>query len=74
MDKLNIFINRLEKININIKLEGNHPWIYIKSINNKRVKEKFQANHGFTLAFKKSGNGLIFTDLSEIFKLIRKYR
>ena len=74
-DKLKVFVDRMQKININIKLVGNYPWIYIDEINGKRVTEKFEGNHGFTIAFLpvRSDRELEFTDISEIFKLIRKY-
>jgi hypothetical protein len=76
MNKITIFIQRMHKLGIDIKLTGNYPWIYIESINNVRVKERFQGNHGFTLAFLpiRPGEELNFTDISEIFKLIRKYK
>jgi len=51
MNKLEMFCNRLGKIGIDIKLEGNYPWIYIYSINGKRVIEQFHGNHGWTIAF-----------------------
>lgn len=68
VDKLTIFID--------IKLVGNLPRIYIDTINGKRVIDKFQSNHGFTIAFTpiKDNQELKFTDIGEIFKLIRKYR
>lgn len=74
-DKIAIFINRLHKVGVEVKLGGNYPWIYIEHINGKRVTEIFQANHGFTLAFNpiKKGQEIKFTDITEIFKLIRKY-
>jgi len=74
-DKITIFIGRLKKIGIEVKLGGNYPWIYILYINGKRVTETFKANHGFTLAFTpiKKGKEIEFTDITEIFKLIRKY-
>lgn len=74
-DKLKIFVDRMKRININIKLVGNYPWIYIDEINGKRVTEKFEGNHGFTIAFLpvRADRELEFTDISEIFKLIRKY-
>ena len=50
-EKLGIFIQRMKKIGIEVTLIGNVPWIYIDTINGKRVKEKFHANHGFTIAF-----------------------
>lgn len=76
MEKINIFIKRLQKIGINIELFGNYPWIYIDKINGTKVTEKFQANHGFTIAFLpiNSTQELEFTDIPEIFKLIRKYK
>lgn len=74
-DKLTIFVDRMNKLGIDIKLGGNYPWIYIDYINGKRVVEKFQANHGFTIAFLPitSNKELEFTDIGEIFKLVRKY-
>lgn len=76
MDKIKIFVNRLKKINIDVGLRGNYPWVYIEYINGKRVTEKFEANHGFTLAFIpiKKDQELNFTDIKEIFKLLRKYK
>jgi len=75
MDKIKVFVERLQKLDIEVKLSGNYPWIYIDYINGKRVTEKFQANHGFTIAFTpiKKGQELKFTDIKEIFKLVRKY-
>ena len=74
-DKLKVFVDRMKRININVKLVGNYPWIYIDEINGKRVTEKFEGNHGFTIAFLpvRIDRELEFTDISEIFKLIRKY-
>ena len=74
-DKLKVFVDRMKRININVKLVGNYPRIYIDEINGKRVIEKFEGNHGFTIAFLpvRAGRELEFTDISEIFKLIRKY-
>jgi len=73
---LNIFINRMKKLGIDVELIGNYPWIYIYKINGKRVTEQFLANHGFTIAFQPSikGGTMQFTDIKEIFKLIRKYK
>jgi len=75
MEKLEIFINRLKKIGIDIELVGNYPWIYIDKINGQRVTERFLGNHGFTIMFTpvKLGQTKEFTDIKEIFKLIRKY-
>lgn len=70
MDKITIFGNRLKKIGIEVKFFGNCPWIYLDTINGKRVTEKFLANHGFTVMFSTTKE---FTDIKEIFKIIRKY-
>jgi hypothetical protein len=74
-DKLTVFVDRMNRIGIDVKLAGNFPWIYINSINGKRVTETFQANHGFTVAFLpiKNDKEIEFTDITETFKLIRKY-
>ncbi len=72
MDNLTIFINRLKKIGIEIQCSANYPWIYIDYIQGKRVTEKYLANHGFTVAFR--NKEITFTDLTEIFNLIRKYK
>ena len=74
-DKITVFIGRLQKIGVEVKLSGNYPWIYIERINGKSVTETFQANHGFTLAFTpiKKGKEIEFTDITEIFKLLRNY-
>jgi len=75
-DKLGVFIERLKKIGIDVKLSGNFPWIYLNEICGKRVTETFQANHGFTVMFLPGRNDSPpseFTDIKEIFNLIRKY-
>lgn len=75
-NKLKIFINRMKKIGIDIKLAMNYPWIYIDEINGKRVVEKFKSNHGFIIAFlrvKSNPNQLKFININGIFQLIRKY-
>lgn len=75
MDKLTVFVDRLNRIGIEVKLTGNFPWVYLDSINGKRVKEKFQANHGFCIAYLpiRKGQDIKFTDITKIFKVIRKY-
>lgn len=75
-EKLTVFVDRLKKLGIDIKLIANYPWVYIAEINGRRVTEKFQGNHGFTIAFLpiRKEQELSFTDIREIFRLIRKYR
>lgn len=75
-DKITVFVERLKKIGIEVKLSGNFPWVYIDEICGKRVTEKFEANHGFTVIFLPGRNDSPpseFTDIKEIFKLIRNY-
>ena len=74
-DKLTIFVDRLKKIGIDIKLVGNYPWVYIETINGQRVVEIFNSEHGFTIAFLpiRQNQDIKFTDIKEIFQLIRKY-
>jgi hypothetical protein len=75
-DEIKTFINRLKKIGIDIRLVGNYPWIYIDRINDKKVQETYMGNHGFTIMFAPIRENQIseFTNISEIFKLIRKYK
>jgi hypothetical protein len=75
MDKIKIFIERLKKIGVTIELVANYPWVYIDTINGQKVTERFCANHGFTLCFLpiRKGQELKFTDITEIFRLIKKY-
>lgn len=74
-DILTKFVDRLHNINIHLELVGNYPWIYIDKINGKKVTEKFQGNHGFTISFLpiRLNQKMKLTDNTEIFKLIRKY-
>ena len=75
-DKIKVFVERLKKIGIEVKLKGNYPWVYIDEICGIKVKERFEGNHGFTLIFlpaRTDSPPSDFTDITEIFKLIRKY-
>jgi hypothetical protein len=74
-EKLGVFIRRLKKIGIEIELFANWPWIYLNSVNGITVTEKLYSKHGFTIAFMpiRLNQELKFTDISEIFKVIRKY-
>ena len=75
-DKIKVFVKRLKKLGIEVKLMGNYPWVYIEEICGIKVKERFLGNHGFTLIFlppRLDSPVSEFTDIKEIFKLIRKY-
>jgi len=67
--------NRLNKLGIQTTYFANYPWIYLDTINGKKVTEKFMADHGFTVAFSaiRFNEVMRLTDTGEIFKLIRKY-
>ena len=76
-DKIKVFVERLKKIGIEVKLVGNYPWVYIDEICGIKVKEKFEGDWGFTLIFlpaRTDSPPSEFTDITEIFKLIRKYK
>jgi len=75
MNKIKIFVDRLKRIGIDVKLVSNFPWIYVTEINGKKVTELYAANHGFTIAFFsiRKEQELEFTDISEIFKLLGRY-
>ena len=75
MDKIDTFMRRMGRIDIDLRLSLNYPWIYLTQVNGKRVKETFQAFHGFTIAFMpiRKDQELQFTDIKRIFELIRKY-
>lgn len=75
MSSLEIFQKRLSKLNINLEYSINYPWFYLYRINGKYVTEKFFAEHGFTMALlpidpKKP---IKFINITELFKIIRKY-
>ena len=75
VDIIQTFVERLKKLNIDVKIVGNYPWIYLDEINGKKVTETFQGNHGFTISFVpiKSEQKMGFTNIGEIFKVIKKY-
>ena len=72
---LDVFMKRMGKLGIKIELSANYPWVYIKKINGRVVKEKYLGNHGFTIAFLPimDGQKIELTDIGVIFDLIRKY-
>lgn len=75
MNKVEVLLHRLANIGIDMELSINFPWIYVDKINGNKIYEKFQADHGWTVAFApvRMGDDFKFTDIKEIFKLIRKY-
>ena len=47
MGKIEKFVHRLKKLNIDVTFVGNYPWIYLDTVNGKKVTEKNGARHGF---------------------------
>ncbi len=75
LKKLDVFVKRMSKLGISIELVGNYPWIYLDKVNGNRIKEKFHADHGWTIGWLPvmANRPFTFTDIPEIFKIIRKY-
>lgn len=51
MNVLEVLKRRLSKIGIEVTYEANYPWIYLYTVNGKRVTDNFYSYHGFTIAF-----------------------
>lgn len=73
MDQLDELVRRLGNIGISIKMVSNYPWIYLYRVNNYVVTEKFDSNHGFTIGFYNKDGSIYLSNISEIFKIVRKY-
>lgn len=78
MNDLEKLVQRLKKINIEVELVGNIPWIYLRSVNGNEVHyEDYNANHGYTIAWYpvRVGEPIhLDSDLKRTFKIIRKYK
>jgi hypothetical protein len=78
LSKLQVFRKRMKKLNIEIEMWSNYPWIYIDKVNGNKVRQEdyFHGDHGFTIGFHpiRPDQVFEFTDIGEIFKLIRKYK
>lgn len=75
MEKLETLLHRLASIGINLELHSNYPWMYIDKINGEKIFETFQSEYGFVIGYYpiKIDQEFKFTNLKEIFNLIRKY-
>jgi len=75
MTTISSFVMRLKKLGIEVELISNYPWLYLDKINSKKVKERYEAEHGFTVFFQpiRPNEKAEITNITEIFKLIRKY-
>jgi len=74
MTTISSFVNRLKKIGIDVRLVSNFPWVYMETVNGKKVQGKFLANHGFTCFFQPVRADQVehITDISKVFKKIRQ--
>lgn len=70
-NKLENLVRRLKKINVNVKLGLNYPWVNLHEINGKRVTETFWSDHGYTVCFMTDDK---FLNLHYLFKILRKYK
>lgn len=76
MTTVESFIERLKKIGIVVTLIGNYPWVYMDTVNGKKVMTKWLGNHGFTVffsgtrpdqpAYKMNDTGVIFRKIREL--------
>ena len=79
MNEVTKFRERLKKIGYEIELEGNVPWIYLKSVNGNKIKREdwINANHGYCVAWFpvniKDDFKLNWHDIKKTFELIREY-
>jgi len=76
MNPIEVFVKRMADKGISVKIGANSPWIYLEEVDGQRVEEKYLSKYFFTLAFspKTIGEPVHFTDIGEIFKMIRKYK
>ena len=76
MKKIYSLKNRLSKIGIDLEFQNNFPWVYLHKVNGNIVKEKHLSDYGFTVTIvpARVNQKMKLTNISEIFKIIRKYR
>lgn len=73
---LDRLVRRLKLIGIDVTMTSNFPWIYLDTVNGKKITEKFFAKHGFTISFYpiRTGQEMKLFCSSKLFKIIRKYK
>jgi hypothetical protein len=68
--------DRLKKIGIHVTFSLNVPWVYLNTINGKRVTETTpDSNHGFNVGWLpvQIDKPFYFSNIKNMFKIIRKY-
>jgi len=51
INRISLFVKRLEKIGIKVELIGNFPWVYLDKVNGVKIEGSFRANHGFCIGY-----------------------
>ena len=74
MTTIEQFHDRLAKIGIEVTFLGNYPWIYLDTVNEHKVWERYDGNHGFTAFWLpvRRDSPLHINDISAVFKKIRE--
>lgn len=74
MTTIDSFVNRLAKIDIKVTLIGNYPWVYLDTVNDRRVEGLLRSEHAFTIFFRAIKPGQVdkITDIPIIFEKIRE--
>ena len=75
INEIQKFINRMKRLGIETTYASNVPWIYLDTVNGKKVKTKLDGKHGFTAfwAGVKAGDKIKVNNITELFKEIRKH-
>lgn len=75
MEKLISFIRKMDKIGIKLTFSSNYPWVYLDTINGKKVKETYHSEHGYLIGYSpiKVNQHFEFDDLHNLIELIRIY-
>ena len=74
IDLVSSFVSKLKRIGTEVELFGNYPWIYLDTVNGKKVKERFMGNHGFTAFFLSNDpqSKYTFSDSDKVFAKVRE--
>lgn len=70
-NNLDIFVKRMRKLDIEITFISNYPWIYLDTINGKKVTEKLASEHGFVVGLFTLKGGFRFSDTTKLFEQIK---
>ncbi len=75
MNNFHTLVRRLKRAGVETTYFSNYPWMYIDTINGRKVREKYDSEHGWVVGYQpiRPGEEFRFTNTKAIFKLIRKY-